>query len=634
LNCLAENNAAKLTTMNKTMFIDNTLPTAQWFVNQQPINNNSYVGGNIELKIQGSDNNGVSQITLQSSLPELLPYLGTTQSDSLTVQIPTKNLFGSQVTNMPLTAYLTDVAGNQRQLSITLIADNRGPQFTHVVPSNNPGTNPIAHGIISIEAIVGCNLNIDSLTVTALLAEGNVEIPDNNLNQLQFIGSFNSQNYIDQNAVLLVHAVDSGGNQNSTTIPIAINNNLFDTIKNLNVNHGTLNDSSIDFANNYLLISDLNADGFPDISFGRQSLTPFPNNFFTTLTPMQQNLSLTGNWFDHLPSNPPYFGSSWPWGHDRTLVSCDFNGDGTLDVGWVSNQLSGDLTTWVQIAYGPITSTGQFAGFAQYYFSEETPKVFSCGDINHDGRAEFFYRNVITYLLPTYQRFYVGGISGSYLIVGNLNDIDGDGIDDLAVVNTSTQNFQVLYGPISTSGGGIFSPPYSRNPNSTAADTMIQAIGDLNGDGYNDVALPDFTGPQPSPVNNSVRIFWGNGSKTIPMISTTFLHPLMAQGFTLMSQTEHGMRAGDFNGDGKRDLAVYAQNSTNGAKEIIVFLGPDLQQYYRLSAPNYLQSSANFAAVLQAADLANNGRDALVVLVNNAYSTGEGEILIYSDQQP
>jgi hypothetical protein len=101
-----------------------------------------------------------------------------------------------------------------------------------------------------------------------------------------------------------------------------------------------------------------------------------------------------------------------------------------------------------------------------------------------------------------------------------------------------------------------------------------------------------------------------------------------------MSQTEHGMRAGDFNGDGKRDLAVYAQNSTNGAKEIIVFLGPDLQQYYRLSAPNYLQSSANFAAVLQAADLANNGRDALVVLVNNAYSTGEGEILIYSDQQP
>ena len=130
-------------------------------------------------------------------------------------------------------------------------------------------------------------------------------------------------------------------------------------------------------------------------------------------------------------------------------------------------------------------------------------------------------------------------------------DFNGDGIPDLAVTNYTSQTVSILLG----NGDGTFTLKSSPAVGSEPYVGIVTA--DFNGDGITDLAVPNYNG-------NSVSILLGNGDGTFAAgttISTggTYLYPQYI--FT-----------GDFNGDGKPDLAVLAVTNT-GVPGLEIFLG-------------------------------------------------------------
>jgi hypothetical protein len=123
-----------------------------------------------------------------------------------------------------------------------------------------------------------------------------------------------------------------------------------------------------------------------------------------------------------------------------------------------------------------------------------------------------------------------------------VGDFNGDGIPDLAIANGEYRSLTILLGK----GDGTFSAgtsvtfPYPWQPNSVA-------VGDFNGDGKLDLALSMISS---STAQGEVAILLGGGDGTFTMAPVS---PAIA------SYPEF-VAVGDFNGDGKADLAILNYN--------------------------------------------------------------------------
>ncbi len=134
---------------------------------------------------------------------------------------------------------------------------------------------------------------------------------------------------------------------------------------------------------------------------------------------------------------------------------------------------------------------------------------------------------------------------GSYIYSVAVSDFNGDGRTDLVLA--AAGGVRILLG----NGDGTFRPPINYSIN---RDAFSFAVGDFNGNGKADLVVVNSQSSSPG-----LSVFLGNGDGTLqgPVSYTAGTLPL-------------AVAIGDFNGDGKADLAV--ANETNG-NNVSVLLG-------------------------------------------------------------
>src|SRR5579862_7576070 len=226
-----------------------------------------------------------------------------------------------------------------------------------------------------------------------------------------------------------------------------------------------------------------------------------------------------------------------------TVAVGDLTGDGKIDViALEQHGTGGESCSCVEVLPGkgdgtfgaPIT-TALPHGMGGY--------AMTSGDFNDDGKLDVA---VVGETFPVYNAVTLLGngqgafaVDGSYLVsslpgsIAARNFTSSQRKLDLAVTNDTGASLSILLGY----GNGKFQPSVyytSYNPSSVVAD-------DLDGDGKIDLAVAD-SGPPPQ-REPCLSIFKGNGDGTF---QTGVCYPAMAA-FVV---------DGDFNGDGKLDIAV------------------------------------------------------------------------------
>jgi len=297
------------------------------------------------------------------------------------------------------------------------------------------------------------------------------------------------------------------------------------------------------FANrnpNDICIADVNKDGNPDLGIANTEVS------MLTL--------LLGNGKGQFQQTPasPYRVHSKP--HTHGLAIADFNGDGNLDMAtdnWAHNQ--------VLIVFGD--STLHFGGETFYDVGNRPYQRLRAGDVNGDRKADLVTTNLegnnVTVLLGNGNGTFKEApgspfASGSAPFGVAIGDVNGDGFPDLAVVDAPTITSEStgqdgLWILLGDGTGAFHTMPGSPFPTGTSPSRV--AIGDLDGDKVNDIAVTNYK-------DKSITLFYmGKGG-----VSRT--------GTIQVGDHPDGICIKDFNGDGKSDIAV--GNSGDGTVTVLL----------------------------------------------------------------
>lgn len=236
----------------------------------------------------------------------------------------------------------------------------------------------------------------------------------------------------------------------------------------------------------------------------------------------------------------------------------DLNGDGKVDLA-VANENSSSVSVLLNtIELDP--STPVFA-LKQDVETGANPRAVAVGDINGDGKPDVVVTivgaNTVSVLLNTTAP---GATSTSFApkqdfatgtdpVAITLADLNSDGKLDIAVTNIDSNSISVF---LNTTAPGAATPSFSARQDFATGDNPLSITAtDLNGDGKLDLVVADLVSSVSVLVNTTIP-----GAATIAFADK--------QDFP----TGDGPRfvaAGDFNGDGKRDLAVANFNANTVA---------------------------------------------------------------------
>jgi hypothetical protein len=262
------------------------------------------------------------------------------------------------------------------------------------------------------------------------------------------------------------------------------------------------------------------------------------------------------------------------------LVVADFNQDGNLDIATTSIPSLGFPSLTLLLGNGD--GTFQVNVLSQTYI-----EPFAAGDLNGDGKPDLITETtvgpaIVETLLNNGDGTFTAGqslptaaeVSESALSIV-LSDLNGNQKLDLVVASSNTETnagtlpdiVSVVYG----NGDGSFAnfPSYPASlatpGGSPPGSVGTPVVGDFNGDGKPDLAVPIFTVGRSYYVEISTLLNDGEG----------FAPPIVTQLANLMSPLSPiYMSSGDFNGDGKLDMALTGSvgpfNETTG---ISILLG-------------------------------------------------------------
>src|SRR5262249_11018670 len=184
------------------------------------------------------------------------------------------------------------------------------------------------------------------------------------------------------------------------------------------------------------------------------------------------------------------------------------------------------------------------------------PRSVAVGDFNGDGVQDLavansgFVSTNVSVLLGNGDGMFQAAVNfgvGNFPVSVAVGDFNGDGVQDLAVVNGGVgyNGVSVLLG----NGDGTFQAAVNFGAGVTPVSV---AVGDFNGDGVRDLVVANFF------ISNNVSVLLGNGDGTFQAVVS-----FGAGSFP------RSVAVGDFNGDGRQDLAVANQDSI----DVSVLLG-------------------------------------------------------------
>ncbi|MBS1493076.1 MAG: T9SS type A sorting domain-containing protein [Bacteroidetes bacterium] len=350
-------------------------------------------------------------------------------------------------------------------------------------------------------------------------------------------------------------------------------------------------------------VKDFNLDGKPDIAAGDQdsAVCIFINNTITGDT----TASFSAH-FDFSGGLAVFF-----------AASADFNGDGVPDIVTVD----GNDTASVFInTTTPGASTPAFTPRTAFATRDLAYGV-STGDINLDGKPDFAVANYDTMsvflntttlgsLTPSFSsRFDFPVEDGSPAAV-LITDINCDGKPDVLTANIQTNTLSVF---INTTTPGSSVPVFlSRSDFTTMSVPQNLAVADLNGDGKPDMLAAN-TG------SDSVSVFINRTGVGTSPASFTYTDFSMQAGSSPKS-----IILQDFNGDGKPDLASGDYNN----KSVSVFMnttspGSTTPAY---SAPQNFSTGTGNPPALASGDFNLDGKYDLAVINSEP---GGGYIAIF-----
>jgi hypothetical protein len=237
----------------------------------------------------------------------------------------------------------------------------------------------------------------------------------------------------------------------------------------------------------------------------------------------------------------------------HSIATGHFNNDNRLDI---------------VVANFGTNNVGVFLGHSDGTFSNQTtystdydsrPSSVAVGDFNNDNRSDIIVANYWTGTISLFLGYgngafssqitsSTGSSSGPWSIT--IGDFNNDHQLDFAVVNRWSNNLGVLVGY----GNGSFSSQITYTTGS-GSSPWSAAVGDLNDDGHPDIAVAN------SGTSN-VGLFYGygNGSFTTQRSKST-----------IIPSNPYSVAVGDFNDDGRLDIAV-ANYWTNN---VGIFLGDE-----------------------------------------------------------
>jgi uncharacterized repeat protein (TIGR01451 family) len=228
--------------------------------------------------------------------------------------------------------------------------------------------------------------------------------------------------------------------------------------------------------------------------------------------------------------------------HPWAVAAADFDGDGRPDLAVVNSDSN---SVSVLLA----TGAGSFAA-AVSYATGNAPVHIATGDFNGDGRIDLAIANnggnSVTVLtnngvgaFPT-SATYAAHTAPFFIIAADLNR---DGRLDLATSNSGSNDVSILLGNIA---GGF-------DKTNFAAGTSPRGVvaGDFDRDGDLDLAVADSGSSQ-------IAILSGNGAGAFAAPSSIAI-PTKDPGVTFSAPVS--IASGDFNRDGKLDLAVVDDNT-------------------------------------------------------------------------